>query len=104
MNKPHKWAEVIKAWADGKTVQWRRNWGLSPTEWVDWDPKTGPSLDSAVIFRIKPELKTPGQVCRSAWYKAVHTRVAVTLEDTPEWEAAAKAVIEAYKAGELKDF
>lgn len=98
MSKPHKWAEVIKAWADGATIQWRSG----GSAWLDVNTTTPCWM--AEEYRVKPELKTPGQVCRSAWYKAVHTRVAVTLEDTPEWEYAAKAVIEAYKAGVLKDF
>lgn len=33
--KPHKWAEVIKAWADGKPIQFKGN-GFS--DWVDYDP------------------------------------------------------------------
>lgn len=29
--KPHKWAEVIKAWADGKPIQFK----VGESEWID---------------------------------------------------------------------
>ncbi len=103
MNKPHKYAEVIKAWADGATIQWRMNWGLNPTKWVDWCPTSGPGFDSSIIFRIKPELKDPGIVCRDAFYRWIYPNHTPTSQQSLEWTAAAKAVIEAYKAGELKD-
>lgn len=34
--KPHKWAEVIKAWADGKPIQYKPNKGSC---WIDYDPE-----------------------------------------------------------------
>lgn len=36
MNKPHKWAEVIKAAADGQTIQWKPN---AESEWSDYEPE-----------------------------------------------------------------
>lgn len=64
--KPHKWAEVIKDWADGKQIQFKGN-GFS--EWVDYDPDAlrnsqasahffpfrVPRFDLDFDWRVKPE-------------------------------------------------
>lgn len=63
--KPHKWAEVIKAWADGKPIQCRVE---TQNEWIDWSPdQLRQSNASAMFFpfdvprfdkfewRVKPE-------------------------------------------------
>lgn len=34
--KPHKWSEVIKAWADGKPIQYKPN---KESCWIDYDPE-----------------------------------------------------------------
>lgn len=49
MNKqPHKYSDVIKAWADGELVQWSSNG-------VKWHDAESPSFDSSNCFwRIKP--------------------------------------------------
>ena len=52
MNKKHKHAEVIKAWADGKLIQ-RHCHG----DWVDWLIKESPSWEEDQNYRIKPEPK-----------------------------------------------
>ena len=52
---PHKHAEVIKAWADGKTIQFKMKdsdeWGesncSSDDRWLMWKPE--------FFYRIKPE-------------------------------------------------
>lgn len=49
MNKPHKHAEMIKAWADGEIIQRM----YDADKWVDDDPTWGDDE----IYRIKPELK-----------------------------------------------
>lgn len=52
MNKPHKHAELIKAWADGKQIQFRN----TPNgEWRDVT-SSYPSWTSD-FYRIKPEAK-----------------------------------------------
>jgi hypothetical protein len=51
MKKPHKHAELIKAWADGAEIQW---FDECDQEW--WDTST-PSWKAHVEFRIKPEPK-----------------------------------------------
>jgi hypothetical protein len=49
--KPHKHAEVIKAWADGHTIQWKDAFG-------DWNDIVYPRWDGMDFeFRIKPEPK-----------------------------------------------
>ena len=52
--KPHKHAELIKAWADGAEVEYLRmgNEGWAPIfKGWSWD------CDFAVLYRIKPERK-----------------------------------------------
>ena len=62
--KPHKHAELIKAWADGAEIQcFHDHYGIwqdiiSPPYWID-----------GVQYRIKPEEKTP--VVRWLWAKQV---------------------------------
>ena len=53
--KPHKWAEVIKAWADGKPIQVMDDQFYC--EWTDY-PKYGLSPDfnsDHLEWRVKPE-------------------------------------------------
>lgn len=52
--KPHKWAEVIKAWADGKPIQFRIKNGAF---WVNVEFDGGIPLfnDPMREFRIKPD-------------------------------------------------
>lgn len=50
--KPHKHAELIKAWADGAEIQWR--WGHINDE---WETTTSPHWQSDCEFRIKPQPK-----------------------------------------------
>lgn len=56
MNKPHKHAEVLRAIADGKTVQW--NDGVSGWKDAEFKPFT-PLHHEGVGFewRVKPERK-----------------------------------------------
>lgn len=46
---PHPHAEAIKAWADGKPVEWRE----SPSE--DWQLIRNPSFVKDYEYRVKPE-------------------------------------------------
>lgn len=49
MGKPHKYAEVIKAWADGGVIQFRDSGG-------DWTDFTGTNPNWSILeWRIKPE-------------------------------------------------
>lgn len=47
---------IITAFANGETIQWRRNWGANPTEWADYTNDSSPTWDSLVIWRIKPKV------------------------------------------------
>lgn len=55
MTKAHKNAEVIKAWADGKAIQWQTSCG----DWIDFldYAHSGPWNDYTQVWRIKPEPK-----------------------------------------------
>lgn len=100
MNKPHKHAEVIKAWADGAIIQWKHG----PKD--KWHTASGPFVKLEWFieseYRVNPELKDPGVVCRDAFYKAINPKCIPNSRESKEWTAAAMAVIEAYKAEELK--
>lgn len=51
MRKPHKHAELIKAWADGAEIEWKN----SNESWVvDRNPNWG---YQDAMYRIKPEPK-----------------------------------------------
>lgn len=52
---PHVHAEVIKAWADGKTIQFKSG---SSDEWLDADMNAGQWLmwSPAYSYRVKPEV------------------------------------------------
>lgn len=103
MPTPHKHAEVIKAWADGKTIQYLRH--ATHTEDVRGLPKTvwddcfKPSWDKNIEYRVKPELKNPGDVAKTAWFKDLYPRDYVSTEE--RWENCAKALLQAYINGEL---
>lgn len=53
--KPHKWSEVIKAWADGKPIQFKNPKGLD--EWCDLGiGEDVPDFGSPIFeWRVKPE-------------------------------------------------
>lgn len=55
----HKWAEVIKAWLDGKHVQFRQTPPLAPTDlWLDFDDQHLSYFDNpAFEWRVKPIYK-----------------------------------------------
>jgi hypothetical protein len=72
VNKPHKHAELIKAWADGAVIQ---QYKPHLDEWHDTSPY--PVWDERVEYRIKPERK-PDVVL----YSIVH-RVSYGLPCSP---------------------
>ncbi len=49
MKTPHKHAELIKAWADGATIQIDIH--------GEWEDKTNPMWSPEFEYRIKPETK-----------------------------------------------
>lgn len=56
MTKARKWAEEIKAWADGAEIQWYDPFG---SRWGDFDADEdeGPWDVPEIEWRVKPELK-----------------------------------------------
>ena len=58
MGTPHKHAEVIKAWADGATIEFRCP--IGDGAWSDWQTlKSGsPTWDIRSEYRVKEELYT----------------------------------------------
>ena len=51
--KPHKHAELIKAWANGAEIQYKSGDG----EWYDFTEGLAPSWFEEDLYRIKPEPK-----------------------------------------------
>jgi hypothetical protein len=49
--KPHKHAELIKAWADGAVIQVK----YDHAGWVDWSITSSPEWHDYQEYRIKPE-------------------------------------------------
>ena len=52
MNKPHKHAEVIKAWADGAEIEFR-----SATAKGEWWLAPAPNWAEEFEYRVKPQPK-----------------------------------------------
>lgn len=56
MGAPHKYADVIKAWADGAAIQSRVNAAM---DWKDLrlatDPESGPAFHQGYEYRLKPD-------------------------------------------------
>jgi hypothetical protein len=58
---PHRWAEVIKAWAEGKEIEYK----CAPRPWKTYDQNGSddngfsPAFNEPILeWRIKPETKT----------------------------------------------
>jgi hypothetical protein len=61
--KPHKHAELIKAWADGAEIQYRYQ------NFIDWYDIENPNWDVSKEYRIKPTEK----VVRWLWVYRLKT-------------------------------
>ena len=56
MNKPHKHAALIKAWADGAEIQFRLEDSSGQAEdWETFSPGEAPSWLDDCEYRIKPK-------------------------------------------------
>lgn len=94
MNKPHKHAEIIKAWADGAKIEFRSG---ADKSWYLLD-STDPYWIPGFEYRIKPPRKTPGQV----FFEAIRPKAQCDWKDVFDknyFDTGAQAVIEAYKRG-----
>lgn len=100
MNKPHKHAELIKAWADGAEIQWLGDAGRgrrATRNGEEWFDVSHPSWAEGTCYRIKPPPpKTYGEIARDAWHHIDPLGDYKTC-----WEVCAKAAIDAYLEREL---
>ena len=55
--KPHKHAELIKAWADGAEIQYRFNGQIAEDAWQNHYIDQNPTWSYSYEYRIKPEPK-----------------------------------------------
>jgi len=94
MNKPHKHAYFIKAWAEGKEIEWRDPRIVltsSPPQHDRWKPFSGQWHD-VLEYRIKPdEAKFPSsKMTNQQLKKAFH---AASGETEKGWRGIADAAI-----------
>lgn len=88
--KPHKWAEVIKAWADGKPIQFRIS---ELGDWEDYHPDQLRKSNASALFhpfdvprfdlfewRVKPE---PVVVEKYIWLDAAHNETRISVSSRP---------------------
>lgn len=80
MNKPHKHAELIKAWADGAEIQ-VRVMAIEPY----WRNVPKPNWDDSCIYRIKPKtIRYRNFLWQSALTNALIVSITTTEEDQRE--------------------
>jgi hypothetical protein len=64
---PHKHAALIKAWADGETIQLRVVVHDGSGVHYDWRDIVAPCWKDDLTYRVKPEKKSPGEVLYYLW-------------------------------------
>ena len=84
MNKRHKHADVIIAWANGEEIEYKWH-----GEWHDWDDNSTPSFYEECEYRIKPK-----RVKKEGWvnvYKNINGDsryfLAPSEEEAGKWAA-----------------
>lgn len=89
----HKHAELIKAWADGAEIEWRR---FSNTEWLHL---SSPNWLENDFYRIKPAKKSAGQVLKESYPLSVPYMHWDNLDNSTKdyYERHAQAFLEAWK-------
>lgn len=77
--KPHKWAEAIKAWADGKPIQVRFKNGAF---WIDEEFDGGVPLfnDPDREWRVKPEVIA---IEKYIWLDASCNETRISVSSSP---------------------
>lgn len=96
--KPHKWAEVIKAWADGKPIQYKYlDW--KDSEWKDNDMPL-PRFDIGDLeWRVKPEnIVIEGEISpnhhfNGGYFCVSSTENNIRLEFDPDTKKLVKAEV-----------
>jgi len=97
MGTPHKHAEVIKAWADGATIQCRPT-SLAAAAWETFCNGFVPRWDENMEYRVKPEPKSPGQLMYESWLGAGFLSWEDTSRSNKEvYELAANKFIDVLK-------
>lgn len=93
--KPHKWAEVIKAWADGKPIQRRL---IGAHFWDDVDEH--PYFDNTTLeWRVKPEnIVIEGEISpnhhfNGGYFCVSSTENNIRLEFDPDTKKLVKAEV-----------
>lgn len=71
--KPHKHAEVIKAWADGVTIQWKDR---ASDTWIDWKSIYCLGFDVDTEYRVKPPK-------RELWVRPFNYTGVVSVSTSP---------------------
>jgi hypothetical protein len=98
--KPHKWAEAIKAFADGIPIQ------AGYVDSYEWFPFVSSSHDfnnPQLQFRVKPEKKSPGEVMLQQMWPHAKWDLDYEQATRDRFNRYAQAVINAYKAGEIDE-
>lgn len=102
--RKHKWAEVVKAWADGKPIQFK----IGETEWIDWGPEQLRNSNASALFfpfdvprfdqfewRVKPEnIVIEGEVSLNPYFnKWPGNNNNIRLEFDPDTKKLVKAEV-----------
>ena len=92
--KPHKHAELIKAWADGATIEGKWSGRF-------WEVEKNPAWDVDVEYRIKPEPK-PELELDNLLYLAREMEYAFQNQGNLDGRVWANRLINYIRTGELK--
>lgn len=93
--KPHKHAEVIKAWADGATIQFREidgGWYDLTAQYPRWDHPE---------YRVKPKRSYPETQMRSEQFDEVLRWLGYNVSIVPAVAIANAAIRHAIDAGQV---
>ena len=98
MIKPHKWAQIIKDWADGKPIQYKYlDW--KDSEWKDNDMPL-PRFDIGDLeWRVKPEnIVIEGEISpnhhfNGGYFCVSSTENNIRLEFDPDTKKLVKAEV-----------
>ena len=94
--KPHKWAEVVKAWADGKPIQFRAR---GNTSWNDNDDVYPLFFSERLEWRVKPEnIVIEGEISpnhhfNGGYFCVSSTENNIRLEFDPDTKKLVKAEV-----------
>ena len=80
MNKPHKYAEVIKAWADGAEVEFRAHFVES------WQDASYPTWHSHYEYRVKVKVKEEVLITRVTLHKGSLTYPYLSTNSNPTYD------------------